>query len=126
MAGAPAPQDKGKSGYPHHFLNEDDQFPELIIPNPANLEKSPSNASSTTSHYEYPVFADGHTYDYDTKKKHMPPDAQGHLRAITSQKKKLKAVIAHDGEDNKAWQGPMHWAEKKEPPKKEGSTSNKQ
>lgn len=110
MAGSPAPRETGKSGYPHKFHNHEGQIPELLIPSP-----SPSNASSTTSHYEYPVFADGHTYDYNTKKKHREEGAQGHLRAITNQKGKLKGVIAHEGNSpqKKPHVGPMHWVPEK-------------
>lgn len=103
LANAPNPRDTGKSGYPHKFGNK--LGPTQI----AELVRSDSAASSTTSLYEYPVFADVHTYDYQSKR---PKEDPGHIWGITNQNKRLKGVVAHDGKDGRANGGGMHWAEK--------------
>lgn len=84
---SPPPTKSGKSSYPHQFFNKE-ELPCLPTP-------SLSRESSTEGYYEYPVFANGHNYDYDSKKPRDPP---GHLRAVTNQNKRLKAVLAHEGE----------------------------
>lgn len=102
LANAPNPRNTGKSGYPHQFYNEpgDTQIAQLV--------RSNSDASSTTSLYEYPVFSDSHTYDYQKKPREKP----GHIRGITNQNKRFKGVVAHNGEDGNPNKGDMHWVEK--------------
>lgn len=102
LANAPSPRDTGRSGYPHKFYNEpgETQIQQLV--------RTDSTASSTTSLYEYPVFSDSHTYDYQKKPKENP----GHIRGITNQNKRFKGIVAHNGEDGKPNRGDMHWVEK--------------
>ncbi|KAL1847247.1 hypothetical protein Daus18300_014011 [Diaporthe australafricana] len=97
---APQPSDTGKSGYPHHFEN---------IGNIPQLLKSTSRVSSTTSLYGYPVFADGHNYDYQSRRPKEPP---GHIRSITNQNKRPKGVVAHPGEEGNPNGGHLKWVKK--------------
>ncbi|KAK2602945.1 hypothetical protein N8I77_009439 [Diaporthe amygdali] len=101
LRNSPGPRDTGKSGYPHKFTNKYGAIPQLV--------RSQSNSSSTTSLFEYPIFADGRTYNYQSKK---PKDDPGHIRGITNQNKRFKGVIAHDGEDGNPKRGSMHWVMK--------------
>lgn len=103
LSNAPSPRDTGKSGYPHKFYNEpgNTQIAQLV--------RTESSASSTTSLYEYPVFSDGRTYNYQSKK---PKDDPGHIRGITNQNKRFKGVVAHNGEDGEPKRGDMHWVKK--------------
>lgn len=75
-------------------------------------DSAASQASSTTGHIEYPVFADGRIYNYDVKR---PKDDPGHIRATTNQNKRLKGVIAHLGVSQNPNVGGMHWCEKEAP-----------
>lgn len=103
LSNAPNPRDTGKSGYPHKFHNKpgETQIPQLV--------RTDSVASSTTSLYEYPVFSDGHAYEYQSRR---PKDDPGHIRGITNQNKRFKGVVAHDGMDGRPNGGGMHWVEK--------------
>ncbi|KAG6356087.1 hypothetical protein INS49_015472 [Diaporthe citri] len=102
LANAPSPRDTGKSGYPHKFYNEpgETQISQLV--------RTDSAPSSTTSLYEYPVFSDNQTCNYQKKPRENP----GHIRGITNQNKRFKGVVAHHGEDGKPNRGDMHWVEK--------------
>lgn len=113
LASAPAPHDKALSGYPHKFENKNGQIQELKIPRlqkaPSSVVSGASEVSSTTSHYEYPVFGDSHTFDWHTKKKDSSGSGPEHLRAITNQNGRFKGVIAHEGEDGDPAAGQMEW-----------------
>ncbi|OCL05609.1 hypothetical protein AOQ84DRAFT_413204 [Glonium stellatum] len=111
LSTAPAPTDKGKSGYPHEYRNLDNLIPmpkaankaksgyphEYYGPKETPRERTTSTASSvdsTTNLYEYPVQQSGTGYNFDSK----PKDDPGPFRAIANQNKKYKGTICHDGD----------------------------
>lgn len=83
---APDPKGKGRSGYPHKFENID----KISFPRQDNQSGS---VSSTTSLYEYPVSRDGKPYNFASK----PKDNPGPFRGITSQNKRYKGTVCHNG-----------------------------
>lgn len=133
LSQAPPPRETGKSGYPHKFQNKNNQFPQLVTRSQREVRRDHegqdgdaedadqnSQASSTTSHFEYVVSADGKKFNYDLKKsKQTISSGPGHLRAITNQNKRFKGVIAHDGQDGEPSRGFFHWCERQEPEERE-------
>lgn len=97
LSKAPAPTDKGKSGYPHKYQNIDKLF------------RTRRN-SSTTNYYEYPVQQLGTGYNFGSK----PKDDPGPYRGITNQNKTYKGTICHDGDKktNNANAGHFHLCKK--------------
>ncbi|KAI1082081.1 hypothetical protein F5B20DRAFT_578851 [Whalleya microplaca] len=100
LSRAPDPKDKGKSGYPHEYLNH-----ESLIP------KRPNSAS--TSYYEYPVTQKGGDYNFASKPKEEP----GPYRGITNQDKTYKGTICHEGnkDTGNANHGKFHLCKPEEP-----------
>lgn len=92
------------------------------LPSPPNSVVS--GVSSTTSHYEYPVFGDSHVFDWHTKKRFTSGSGPEHLRAITNQKGRFKGVVAHQGMDGKSSSGPLEWVSVR-PPSKDTKSGKK-
>lgn len=104
LARAPAPQETGKSGYPHEYFNQDEDKDKQP------LFRTRTN-SSTKTYHEYPVMASGKTYAFEKKPRANP----GPFRAIVNQNKTFKGVIAHDGEGTKPNAGRFHRATEHRP-----------
>ncbi|KAF8906979.1 Ribonuclease/ribotoxin [Gymnopilus junonius] len=82
---APLTNGGTKSGYPHQFTNAK----KIQWPNPKC-----NNLASGVILLEFPVFADGHLYNADSKPKDDPGAARG---IFTSPNKDYCGVVAHKG-----------------------------
>ncbi|KAI7226587.1 hypothetical protein KC330_g8759 [Hortaea werneckii] len=83
-----APLGRGRSGYPHEFTNKQN------LPLGRNCDAAAKNGGL----FEFPVFSDGHLYDWTSAR---PKDNPGPARVLfTTPSKDFCGVIAHDGPGN--------------------------
>jgi hypothetical protein len=86
-----APLAPGLSGYPHFFTNGGD------LP----LGRNCDAAAKANELFEFPVFGDGHLYNWNTKRNDRDGENPGPARVLyTKFSKDFCGVIAHNGPGN--------------------------